>query len=524
MRIMRILANPFPARSGARSRLFGRVVVALDGLNKCPKFFWAIPRKGSFMNRLQKLIELRAAKLAEIEADKEARKAITDAVEARGDADLTEEESVDYRAKTSAIAEKQDVVDDLSEQIRELEKEEERAGRHNVEVQAVLKTTTRTEVNEPLTYEKGNGQSYFRDLAKISVGMADEGVRERLQRHSTDVDTNKELRKAAKVGAEYRNLDRNDGTGGYAVPPLWQMQRFIELARSGRAYANLVPTEALPAGTDSINIPKIATGTSTSIQTADNATLGDGSSPTAHETDLTDTTVNAQVKTIAGQQGIAIQLLDQSPVAFDELVFRDLAADYATKLDLQVISGSGGGNQVRGVRNTVGITTITATSGSDNVKLIHAKIADAIQRVHTSRFAEPEVIVMHPRRWAFFLAAVDTTGRPLVVPSAPGENQIGNFGGVVSQRVVGSMHGLPVVTDPNLPTTLNTDQDVIHVLRVSDLLLFESSIRTRALQETRAEGLTVLLQVYGYLAFTAARFPQSVVEIGGTALATPTFS
>ena len=230
------------------------------------------------------------------------------------------------------------------------------------------------------------------------------------------------------------------------------------------------------------------------------------------------------MKTIAGQQGIAIQLLDQSPVAFDELVFRDLAADYATKLDLQVISGSGGGNQVRGVRNTVGITTITATSGSDNVKLIHAKIADAIQRVHTSRFAEPEVIVMHPRRWAFFLAAVDTTGRPLVVPSAPGENQIGNFGGVVSQRVVGSMHGLPVVTDPNLPTTLNTDQDVIHVLRVSDLLLFESSIRTRALQETRAEGLTVLLQVYGYLAFTAARFPQSVVEIGGTALAAPTFS
>jgi len=46
-------------------------------------------------------------------------------------------------------------------------------------------------------------------------------------------------------------------------------------------------------------------------------------------------------------------------------------------------------------------------------------------------------------------------------------------------------------------------------------------IRARVLPETKAQNLTVLLQLYGYLAFSAARYPQSVVELTG--LTAPTF-
>ena len=466
--------------------------------------------------RLKRLMELRKQAAESVTTLTEARKVITDAVTAEAREDLSEDEDADFRAKTSEIKGAQDRIDDLDGQIKDLNEEIARAGRQNEETQRIAQAGS-IKVNEALTYEQGNGKSYFRDLAKVTVGMADESVKERLERHSVDVATNADIRKVAKVGQEYRDLDRQDGTGGYAVPPLWVMNRFIELSRASRAYANLAPTEALPPGTDSINIPKIATGTTTAIQTADNGSVS--------ETDLTDTSVQANVKTIAGQQGIAIQLLDQSPVAFDEIVFRDLAADYATKLDLQVISGSNGSGQVKGVRGA-GIQTITATSGSDNVSILYAKIADATQRVHTSRFLPPEVIVMHPRRWAYFLAAVDGDKRPLVVPQGPSRNAIATLGAVASEQVVGMMHGLPVVTDPNMPTLLGagTNEDVIHVLRASDLLLFESSVRTRALQETRAATLTVLLQVYGYLAFTAERFPDSIVEIGGTALTPPSFT
>ncbi|AAN12659.1 major head protein [Mycobacterium phage Omega] len=473
---------------------------------------------------LEELRALRAAAVEAVATLKAERQAIADGAKAEERAALSADETAEFRAKSASIKAELDKVEDLDEQIRELESEIERSGKLEAETKTVRKATV--EVNEALTYEKGNGQSYFRDLAMQTVGMADEPAKERLRRHMVDVESDKEIRKIAKVGEEYRDLDRNGGTGGYAVPPLWMMNRFIELARAGRTYANLCPTEPLPGGTSSINIPKILTGTSTAIQAADNAAL---TAPSAHEVDLTDGFVQANVKTIAGQQGIAIQLLDQAAVSVDEFVFRDLAADYANKLNVQVISGTGSNNQVVGVRATAGITQVTATSAGSALEkhqIIYQKIADAIQRVHTSRFLEPEVIVMHPRRWASFHAIFAGDDRPLIVPSGPGFNNLGVLTEVASQRVVGQMHGLPVVTDPTLPTTLGTgtDQDVIHVLRASDLALFESSVRMRALQETRAENLSVLLQVYGYLAFTAARFPQSVVEIGGTALTAPTFA
>ena len=53
------------------------------------------------------------------------------------------------------------------------------------------------------------------------------------------------------------------------------------------------------------------------------------------------------------------------------------------------------------------------------------------------------------------------------------------------------------------------------------MVLWESGIKARVLPETKAQNLTVLLQIYSYLAFSAARFPQSVVEITG--LTAPTW-
>jgi hypothetical protein len=145
--------------------------------------------------------------------------------------------------------------------------------------------------------------------------------------------------------------------------------------------------------------------------------------------------------------------------------------------------------------------------------------------VHTQRFLPPEVIVMHPVRWGWFLSLLDGQQRPLFLPNANSPfNAAGILQDVASQQVVGQMHGLPVVTDPNITTTAGGspgNQDLIYVLRASDLVLWESGIRARVLPETLATNLTVLLQIYNYLAFSAGRYPQSVVEITG--LTAPTF-
>jgi hypothetical protein len=118
---------------------------------------------------------------------------------------------------------------------------------------------------------------------------------------------------------------------------------------------------------------------------------------------------------------------------------------------------------------------------------------------------------------------LDLQQRPLLLPLA---NNPMNAGGIVtdvaSQQVVGNMLGLPVVADPNLPINLGSGtEDPVLVMRASDIVLWEGGIRARVLPEPKAQNLTVILQVYGYLAFSAARYPQSVVEITG--LTAPTF-
>ncbi len=240
--------------------------------------------------------------------------------------------------------------------------------------------------------------------------------------------------------------------------------------------------------------------------------------------DLTDSSLSIPVRTIAGQQDVAIQLLDQSPVNFDEIVFRDLLADYATKTNLQILNGTGAAGQVLGLGAQTGVTAVTLT-GTD-VGALYSAIANATQQIYTARFAAPNVIVMHPRRWAWLVSRLDANTRPLVVPAAQGPgNAMGTFAGVVTQQVVGSIQGLPVVTDPSVPTNLGTgaNEDRIFILRTDDVVLYESGIRTRVLQETLSGTLTVRLQVYGYLAFSAGRYANSTARIGGAGLVAPTF-
>jgi HK97 family phage major capsid protein len=359
-----------------------------------------------------------------------------------------------------------------------------------------------------LVYRRGDQrQSWCRDLIRLSLNLDSDGEsRARLGSHAQQVVDHPAFQ-------EHRDLSRVDGSGGYAVPPAWLMNQYVQLARPGRAFANLVQRQPLPGGTDSINIPKVLTGTSTGLQTADNTPVAD--------VDLTDTFINAPVRTISGQQGVAIQLIDQSPIAFDDVVFRDLVADHASQTDKQVIGGTGTNGQVLGVSLTPNIGSVAAATVT--TQGVYSAIANAIQTVHTTRFLPPEVIVMHPRRWGWFLSLLDGQQRPLFLPSA---NSPMNVGGVLtdvaSQQVVGNMHGLPVVTDPNIAINSGAGtEDIVYVLRASDVVLWESGIRARVLPETKAQNLTVLLQLYGYLAFSAARYPQSIVEITG--LTAPTF-
>lgn len=357
--------------------------------------------------------------------------------------------------------------------------------------------------SEPEVYRKGGQTSYFRDLWRAS-SRGDRDSIDRLTRND----------RMAADSAEYRALTTTDGAGGEFVPPLWMMNEYVNLARAGRVAADQIGHQPLPAGTDSISLPTLATGTATAEQSSQNSAV--------QNTDATTSSVTAAVATIAGQQVIAQQLLDQSPINMDEVLLGDLAADGAIKTDVFVLNNNAANK--RGLLNVSGVNAVTYTDASPTVPELYAKVADGIQQVHTNRYLPPDKIFMHPRRWAWFLSGLDTVGRPLVTPDAT-NSALAVQDGVSAQGRVGVLQGLPVFVDPNIPINLGagTNEDRIIILRSADSILFESAPKAEAFRETYANQLSILLRWYSYVALHASRYPKSISVIAGTGLVTPSF-
>lgn len=461
--------------------------------------------------------ETRASKLAEAEAIVAA--AATDGDDGRH---LTDEEAELVRSKTDEAKTIRDEKIPALEQRVSLLEEQELSLRHadvvaNAIAQGATQTRTRpqggvTIVREPGTYHRGGQHSYFRDLAFSRREIGDDLAMERLNRHVEEVRTD-----LGQRGIELRtNMNRTDGTGGEFVPPIWLVDQYVALARAGRVTADLFRKYPLPPGTDTINLPKIATGSTTAAQTEGSA---------ASNTDMTTSTVTGSVKTIAGQQVFSLQLLEQSPINFDEVVFQDLIADYATRVDVGCITGTGSGANLKGIfaASVAGVNT-TYTDASPTPQEIYPKIGDTIQQMHTNRYLAPQCMVMHPRRWQWFLVSLDNANRPLAIPNPQGpQNAMAAMGDVRAEGAVGSLLGLPVYVDANTPTTTGGGtEDRIFILRPDDLFLYEGDLRTRVLFETDANTLQVRLQVYAYVATIVDRYSYSVGIVGGASGTTST--
>jgi HK97 family phage major capsid protein len=422
--------------------------------------------------------------------------------EARGadGGSLTDEQRAAFDAGETEIRELDERISELDAQVRADDAAAEMAKRYAPNAGDGVKS-------EPEIYRSGlGGQSYFRDMWN-SRQNGDAAAMDRLIRNNKG----RAAEQRSSVGITTVN-----GAGGEFVPPLWLEKEFVRLARPGRITANLVPTSALPAGTDSINVPKVSTGTTVGVQATQNTAVS--------QTDLTTTSISSSVTTIAGAQVISLQLLEQSPLNVDDVILADLAAAYAQQYNTLILSGSGTGGSPTGMLTLSGTNAITYTQASPTVALLYSQIANAIQTVHTNRFLPPDTIIMHPRRWAYLLAASDTTGRPLVVPSANSPmNGLANQGEVAAQGYVGTIQGLPVYVDSLIPTTVGGTQDQIIVARMADLMAWEGNVKAEAFPQTYANQLSVLVRLYNYMSFQPARYPKSISVISGTGLVAPTF-
>jgi len=433
------------------------------------------------MSMSEKLIEKRSALLVEAQA-------IVDSAEAEA-RDLTSDEdskiaqALKDAASLDANISHHEELEARSAQAKELRKES-----------GVSPTVVKREAR---TYSKQGEHSFLADAYSAQFNN-NYNAAERLARHANE----ERVERRDVTSANFAGLIVPQFLTDWAAP----------FARAGRVSADLARKHALPDAGLTLSISKVTTGTAVAAQTEGAA---------VQETDMDDTKLDISVSTYAGMQDVSRQAIERG-TNIDSLVMADLVSAYHTTLNTAVVAElfSSAGNAV------------TYTDASPTVPELYPKILDSIQKVQTSYFAGPNVIIMHPRRLAFILAAMDDQKRPLAVPTpSSGMPAVayGNNGGAPLYGNSGySIVGLPVYTDATIATDkgASTNQDTIYIGSSQELHLWEQGSGEPMMlrfEQPKASELEITMIVYGYAAFTANRYPSAWSQINGTGLVTPTF-
>jgi HK97 family phage major capsid protein len=358
------------------------------------------------------------------------------------------------------------------------------------------------QVKEPDIYT-ATGRSFMTDLYASQI-KNDGDAQERITKHQRH-----EVEKYAITSATF----------GGIIPPAYLVDMYAKASRNGRVFADQVNQETLPDVGMSVIVPRLTQGLAAAAQTTQNTAVV--------TQDITETDLSPAVNTISGYSPVSRQGIERAAYS-DKILFEDLVARYWAILDTYCINGSGSNNQPLGLLQTGSISASTASTAT--VAGVWPKVADVIQQINSAVGGLGYVadkIIMHPRRWGFFEAAVDTQGRPLFgINGQPAFNVVGE-GSSAGYGYVGRMHGLPVFTDANIPTNTGatTNQDSIIVIASPVVHLWERANDpvTLAFEQTGATNLTVNLICYGYVAFTAGRYPAASGAVTGQGLVPPTF-
>jgi HK97 family phage major capsid protein len=392
-----------------------------------------------------------------------------------------------------------DEVRSLDEQIKthsELEKRSAEAAELRKEKKFDAAVAPSVVKSEARTYSRQAETSFIADAYAAQFNN-DFAAKDRLARHMQE----EKIERRDVTSANFAGL----------VVPQFLTELAAPFARAGRVTSDLARKHQLPDAGLTISISKVTTGTAVAEQTEGAA---------VQETDMDDTKLDISVKTFAGMQDVSRQSLERG-TNIDSLVMADLVSAYHTTLNTAVVAE---------LKTNAG-NAVTYTDASPTVAELYPKLLDSVQKVQTTFFAGPNVIIMHPRRLAFILAAVDGQNRPLAVPTPSSSGQpafaYGN-GAPLYGNSGYSIAGLPVFTDATISTAqgTGTDQDTIYVGNSQELHLWEQGSGEPMMlrfEQPKASELEVTMIVYGYAAFTANRYPSAWSQINGTGLVTPTF-
>ena len=526
-------------------------------------------RLNTAQGELDSLIEDRETAIAEFEKIEEP----TDEQNREFD-----EAGLDFRAKSEVLRKDISAFEGRVSDLEGVEKRRQEA--------STVTVSDRAQIREPHVYRQDNANeiSYYKDLlvtSPLSRDLAPRGAAERMERHAKQGEERMEAaatreRREAEVGVEeaereFRqsmgirgsleespfeqrvNPSRETGKGGEFVPPLWLVEDdFIPQLRAGRTIPGLCRNMPVPPGTDTIKLPKVKVGTEVAPQLMDNAGVA--------SRDIETTYVEAAVKTLAGQEDVAIQLIEQSPgQVFDRVVQEDLVADYNLQVARNVSYGQGTNYTTLNAGTIKGLFPVAnwaAGHRKSTKTLAEAPAAPLVglnanwSFIAKERFDTNDVYhVINPAFGAYLSSLQDgkesKEGRFLLeassIPSfnagaiTPPVNPAEGYYGMTPL-------GVPIYISANIPPILpqaTSTEAAASILAAADkeseklitsgteafsygltfkgndVWFFESELRTRVLPEVLSGTLQIRFQVYAYVSLLV-RYSPSVQFCGGT--------
>lgn len=441
--------------------------------------------------------------------------------EARSNVTTEEQERIDQlkeardQAKKDILGIKNKLAQ--AQSIKAEEMEVQRAAKEVTATPAASRQATFDKVarvgREERTYHAGNdkrGTQFLRDVvAQYCFNDVHAGTR--LAQHMSEERVER---------GEY--LQRSVGTGAFTglTVPQYLTDMWAPKTAALRPFADICNKHELPADGMTVNISKITTGSSVAAQATQNTAVS--------ETNMADTLLTLNVNTAAGQQTVSRQAIDRG-TGITDVIMDDLMRRYATNLDSMLINDATNGLDAVSQSNSVTSTDPAASGG------LYGQLLAAASGVESAvlGFAIPDYAVMHSRRW-YDLQAKLRAVWPLF--SQPGITNIGdqsagtNFAVGYNKGVRGVLpNGMSVVVDNNISTTLGgtaANQDEVFVVPSSECHLWEdpnAPVFIRA-EQPQIASLGVMLVVYGYFAWTFARYTNATQKLTGAGLVAPTFA
>lgn len=348
------------------------------------------------------------------------------------------------------------------------------------------------------------GTQFLRDVGLQLLG--DFSARERLARHSQE--------EFVERGVQ---TERAAGTGAFAglVVPQYLTELYAPAAKANRPFANICNKHDLPSDGMTVNISRITTATSAAIQSSENSSVS--------ETNIDDTLLSPAVQTNAGQQTLSRQAIERG-TGVEAVMLDDLFRSYHTTLDSTLLNQA-----TNGLTNVA--TSVAYTDASPTTAELYPKILEALSGVEGALLDQDpgdNVAVMHSRRWYWMQNSVGSTWPFVQQPGISPQMMAANFAERYGNGFRGVLpNGTPVIVDNNIATNLGagTNEDEIYIGSLREFHLWEDSsapLLIRA-EQPSAASLGVLFVVYGYFAYTHARYAHAR-KIAGTGLVTPSFT